>query len=126
MEQLCHQVLVLHRGKLIRDITMDPAHSGNQGTVRLRASIAMNEKLLAPHLKALPCVRRIKILPTMDTQVTEVSMECDATGEEDPQTQLFRLLCALNAPIRMLTSEQDSLESIFLRITAGDGEEAVL
>ena len=37
---------------------------------------------------------------------------------DDPQGQLFRLLCALDAPLRMLVQERDTLESAFLKATA--------
>ncbi len=87
-------------------------------TVRLRASIVMREKLLIPALRSLPCVRRVKALPTWKIEVSEVELECDAAAEPDPQTQLFRLLCGLDAPIRMLVEEQESLETVFLRTTA--------
>ena len=42
---------------------------------------------------------------------------CDASAVPDAQTQLFRLLCGLDAPIRMLVEEHDSLETVFLRAT---------
>jgi len=44
-------------------------------------------------------------------------LECDASAVPDAQTQLFRLLCGLDAPIRMLVEEHDSLETVFLRAT---------
>ena len=90
--------------------------------IRLRASIALRERQLLPALKSLPCVRRVKALPTMDAEVSEVLLECDATGEDMPQAQLFRLLCGLDAPILSLVRQRDTLEEVFLRLTA---EEAI-
>ena len=90
--------------------------------IRLRASIAMKERLLLPALKGLPCMRRVKVLPTMNVDITEVQLECSRDGGDrgDPQTQLFRLLCALDAPLRTLTTQQDTLEEVFLRATSED------
>ena len=90
------------------------------GVIRLRAAIAMREKQLLPALKGLPCVRRVKVLPTQDVTITQVELECSATDNDrgDPQTQLFRLLCALDAPLRLLTPVKDTLEEVFLRATA--------
>ena len=92
------------------------------GALRLRASIALDQKTLLPALQSLPCVQRVKALPGTTKAVTEVLLECDPAASPDPQTQLFSLLCGLNAPLRMLTQERSTLEEVFLRITSADGE----
>ena len=90
--------------------------------LRLRASIAAPERTLLPALRSLPCVQRVKALPGSTKEVTEVLLECDPAASPDAHTQLFSLLCGLNAPLRMLTQERSSLEDAFLRLTATDGE----
>lgn len=122
VQQLCQRVIILHRGRLVRESDLDALEGGD--CVRLRASIAMEEKRLMPALKSLPCVRRVKALPRREEGVSEVFLECSAaqSGQEDAQTQLFHLLCALDAPLRMLTPQRDSLEDVFLRLTNDDGE----
>ena len=118
IQQLCQRVIILHKGKVIREADMAEL-TETAGMVRLRASIAMKEKQLLPALKGLDCVRRVKVLPSVDAHITEVELECDAQGDRgDPQTQLFRLLCALDAPLRMLVPQRDTLEEVFLRATA--------
>ena len=119
IQQLCQRVVMLHRGKLIREADM--AELTDTGDViRLRASIAMKERQLLPALQGLPCVRRVKALPTMNVDISEVLLECSRDGGErgDPQTQLFRLLCALDAPLRLLTPQRDTLEEVFLKATS--------
>ena len=49
-------------------------------------------------------------------------LECDPAASPDAETQLFSLLCGLNAPLRLLTPERSTLEEVFLRITANDSE----
>ena len=122
IQQLCQRVIILHKGRLIREADMADL-TGDGETIRLRASIAMKESLLQPALKGLACVRRVKVLPTADANVTEVELECLRDGGErgDPQTQLFRLLCGLDAPLRMLVQKRDTLEEVFLKATA-EGE----
>lgn len=118
IQQLCQRVVILHKGRLIREADMAEL-TGEDGVIRLRAAIAMKEKQLLPALKGLPCVRRVKVLPTMDVNITQVELECAPGGDRgDPQTQLFRLLCALDAPLRMLMPVKDTLEEVFLRATA--------
>ena len=120
IQQLCQRVIILHKGKLIREADMAGLTEGGD-TVRLRASIAMKEKQLLPALNGLECVRRVKVLPSADANITEVEMECSRSGDRgDPQTQLFRLLCALDAPLRLLVPQRDTLEEAFLRATAED------
>lgn len=119
IQQLCQRVIILHKGKLVREADM--AELTDTGDIiRLRASIAMKERLLLPALKGLDCVRRVKVLPTPDADITEVELECTRENGErgDPQTQLFRLLCGLDAPLRMLVQQRDTLEEVFLRATA--------
>ena len=123
IQQLCQRVIILHRGKLIREADMrELTDTGD--TVRLRVSIALGERQLVPALKSLPCIRRVKTLPTADAAVTEALLECSPGDEAHgtPQAQLFRLLCGLDAPILMLVQERDTLETAFLRATA---EEAI-
>lgn len=117
IQQLCQRVLILNHGHLEYEADMKSLKQTGE-TVRLRASIVMREKQLIPALRSLPCVRRVKALPTWKIEVSEVELECDAAAAPDPQTQLFRLLCGLDAPIRMLVEEQESLETVFLRTTA--------
>ena len=119
IQQLCQRVIILHKGKLIREADMT-ALTDDSGAIRLRASIALGQKELLPALQSLPCVRRVKALPGPSRSVTEVLLECDPSASPDPQTQLFSLLCGLNAPLRMLTQERDTLEEAFLRLTAED------
>ena len=117
IQQLCQRVVILHKGRLVREADMSELTETGD-VIRLRASIAMKERQLVPALGSLPCVRRVKTLPTADAAVTEVLLECNATGDERPQAQLFRLLCGLDAPILTLVQERDTLEEAFLRATA--------
>lgn len=119
IQQLCQRVVILHRGRLVREADM--AELTDTGDViRLRATIAMRERLLLPALKGVNCVQRVKVLPTTNADFTEVLLECRTAGNDrgDPQTQLFRLLCGLDAPLRMLTQQRNTLEDVFLRATA--------
>jgi len=113
IQQLCQRVVILHQGRLVREADM--AELTDTGDViRLRMSIAAKERILVPALQSLPCVRRVKTLPTMDVNITEAVIECTL---DDPETAIFRLLCGLDAPIRRMIREQESLEAAFLKAT---------
>ena len=119
IQQLCSRVVILHHGQVVREADMAEL-TGEDGTLRLRASIALPERELLPGLRGLACVRRLKTHPSTDPAITEVTLICDPAGggRGDPYTQLFRLLTALDAPIRQLTPEHETLEEVFLRVTA--------
>lgn len=122
IQQLCQRVIILHKGKLIREADMrELTDTGD--ILRLRASIATGNRQLVPALRGLPCVQRVKVLPSATLAVTEVELECTTLSDRgDPYTQLFRLLCGLDAPLRMLVQQRDSLEEVFLRATAESDE----
>ena len=53
-----------------------------------------------------------------ETDTAEFLLTCKIADEQGKATdQVFRLLAGLNAPIRMMTEEKDTLEDIFLRNT---------
>ena len=120
IQQLCQRVIILHHGRMVREADMNSL-TEEGSSLRLRASVALGQKQLLPALQSLPCVQRVKTLSAKDS-MTEVLLECDPAVSPDPEAQLFSLLCGLNAPLRMLTRERSTLEEVFLRITAGDGE----
>lgn len=121
IQQLCQRAIILHKGRMVREADMT-ALTETEGKLRLRASIALAQKELLPALQSLNCVQRVKALPGVKKGLTEVLLECDPAASPDPQTQLFSLLCGLNAPLYMLQQERNSLEDAFLQLTAGSGE----
>ena len=117
IQQLCQRVIILHRGKLIREADMAEL-TGAGNALMLRASIKGRQQELLPALLSLPCVRRVKPLKQSAPGITEVSLECDPAASPDAQTAIFRLLCAMDAPIMQLVTQQDTLEDAFLRATS--------
>lgn len=119
IQQLCQRVIILHRGKLIREADMrDLTDAGD--ALRLRASIKGRQQELLPALLSLPCVRRVKPLKQLVPDITEVSIECERDASPDAQTAIFRLLCAMDAPLMQLVTERDTLEDAFLRATSAE------
>ena len=114
VQQLCTRVAILHQGRLVREGSLEELQGGSR-RLRLEA-LGAPEKLL-PALRGLPGVQRVLPQETGEAGVTAVFLECEEKAEISEA--LFRLLCALDAPIRLLAPERDSLEEIFLRLTAG-------
>lgn len=110
IQQLCQRVVILHRGRLVKEADMSQLGEGGK-VLRLRAAIAKEGTILLPALKSLPCLQRWKVLPSQMEGVTRLEMECTTEHNDrgNPQTQLFRLLCGLDAPILSLTTVTDTL-----------------
>lgn len=119
IQQLCQRAVILHRGKLIREADMGELTDTSEA-LRLRASIKGRQQALLPALLSLPCVRRVKPLKQQLPGVTEVSIECERNATPDAQTAIFRLLCAMDAPLMQLITERDTLEDAFLRATSAE------
>ena len=119
IQQLCQRAVILHRGKLIREADMGELTDTSEA-LRLRASIRGRQQALLPALLSLPCVRRVKPLKQQLPGVTEVSIECERIATPDAQTAIFRLLCAMDAPLMQLVTERDTLEDAFLRATSAE------
>ena len=119
IQQLCQRAIILHRGKLIREADMAELTDAGDALV-LRAAIKGRQQELLPAILSLPCVRRVTPLKQETPGVTEVSIECEPVASPDAQTALFRLLCAMDAPIMQLTTVRDTLEDAFLRATSQD------
>ena len=119
IQQLCQRAVILHRGKLIREADMGELTDTSEA-LRLRASIRGRQQALLPALLSLPCVRRVKPLKQQLPGVTEVSIECERNATPDAQTAIFRLLCAMDAPLMQLVTERDTLEDAFLRATSAE------
>lgn len=117
IQQLCQRVIILHRGKVIREADMTEL-TGAGDALMLRASIKGRQQELLPALLSLSCVRRVKPLKQSAPGITEVSIECEPASSPDAQTAIFRLLCAMDAPIMQLITQQDTLEDAFLRATS--------
>ena len=123
VQQLCTQVAILHRGQVVRQAALEELDEGRVLTLRLQAEGPASS--LIPALKGLPCVRRVRVVSGSGPDLTACVLTCDPEpdpGRGDAQAQIFRLLCAMDAPIRLLAPEGDSLEEVFLRLTRGEEE----
>lgn len=115
VQQICTRAVILHGGRIKRSLRLD---TGDEGTRRLRLRAAGEEETLKRALGALPCVREIETLPAETEGEACFRLVCEGTeGNGRAEDRIFRTLAGLDAPIRSLQEEQDTLEEIFLRET---------
>lgn len=114
VQALCDRVIILHHGRIVCDSDL----KGLQSTGALRLDARGGEKKLLPAVKALDGVKAVSLLPAPETGAVSLRLEYDP--EKPVREALFRLLAGLDAPILRLQEAENSLEEVFLRVTAGD------
>jgi ABC-2 type transport system ATP-binding protein len=115
VQQLCSRVIILNESRLVRsiDLTEQP-----KDTIRLRVRAAGRKETLLNALNGLQCVRQAESAASPEKDTAEFVLTCLTADEHGRATdQVFRLLAGMDAPIRMMTEEKDSLEEIFMRNT---------
>ena len=115
VQQLCSRVIILHEGRLIRSLDLAET-DGETMVLRLRA--AGRKEALENALRALNCVRQAETQESPEEGTAEFRLTCSRTDANGRATdQIFRMLADMNAPIRMMREERDTLEEVFLRET---------
>ena len=114
VQLLCSSVLILHEGRLVRSFRL----TGEQrDEIRLRLRATGRENELAAALRSIACVRAVEPLDTAEGEA-----EFHLTGAKEDERgrledQVFRLLSAMDAPIREMRREKENLEEVFLEST---------
>jgi len=86
--------------------------------LRLRLRAAGRKSALLEALRGLECVISVEGAECPEDGAAEFVLVCrPGDGQGKATDQVFRLLAGMNAPIRMMREEQDTLEEIFLRNT---------
>ncbi|MCR5567513.1 MAG: ABC transporter ATP-binding protein [Clostridiales bacterium] len=115
VQQLCSRVIILNEGRMVQSIDLAEE---KKDVLKLRLRAAAKREALLNALKGLKCVMSAEAVKSPEEGTAEVVMECRPADESGRATdQIFRLLAEMNAPIRMLNEERDTLEEIFLRET---------
>ena len=115
VQQLCTRVIILNEGRMVQSIDLN---GERKDTVRLRLRAAAKKEALLNALKGLKCVLDAEYAGSPEEGTAEVVLECRPADELGRATdQIFRLMAEINAPIRMLNEDRDTLEEIFLRET---------
>ena len=115
VQQLCSRVIILNEGHLVQSIDLKEE---KKDTVKLRLRAAIGRDKLLKGLRGLKCVISAEAADSPEEGTAEAVLECRPVDERGRATdQIFRLLSEMDAPIRMMTEEKDTLEEIFLRST---------
>ena len=115
VQQLCSRVIILNGGKMVQSIDLN---GKKDDTMKIRLRAAAGKETLLNALKGLKCVISAAAADSPEEGTAEVVIECRAADEQGRSTdQIFRLLAGMDAPIREMREERDTLEEIFLKNT---------
>ena len=115
VQQLCSRVIILNEGKAVQSIDL---REEKKDVLKLRLRAALGRDKLLTAVKGLDCVLSAAAVPNPEEDAAEIVLECRPADEQGRATdQIFRLLAGMDAPIRLLQEERDTLEEIFLRET---------
>ena len=115
VQQLCSRVIILNEGRMVQSIDLTEKQ---EDTLKLRLRAAAGKAALLNALKGLQCVISAEAAVSPEEGTAEIMLVCRPADERGRATdQIFRLLAEMNAPIRELREERDTLEEIFLRET---------
>ena len=112
VQQLCSRVIILQEGRTVLDMDRDEKQGS---TANLVLTAAGDEGRILAALRELPVVRKAEGHGGSDgTEVRLQVIRQDENGRAEDQ--IFRVMARLNAPIRQLREEQDTLEEVFLKV----------
>ena len=119
VQQLCTHAYILHEGKLIRKFVLGADEDGEQQDgIRIQLSAKGDAGELAKAIRSIGCVNQAEALPGKEPGVAEIRIAGKKQDERGLMTdQVFYLMAAMNAPIRRMEPERDSLEQVFLEAT---------
>ena len=115
VQQLCSRVIILNEGRMVQSIDLTEK---KDDVMKIRLRAAAGKEALVNALKGLKCVLNAETAQSPEEGTAEVVIECRPADEQGRATdQIFWLMAEMNAPIRMMNEERDTLEEIFLRET---------
>ena len=120
VQQLCSRVIILDKGRMVRDFDRNEPETG---TLRIRLKIAGGEDAVMARLQHLDADIRAELLPGEENGVTEARLVMETGGDAGAATdRVFRMLAGAGIPVRMMKEEKETLEEVFLRETDKNNE----
>lgn len=113
-EAVSQRVLIIHRGRIAASDTTDGLRARRQAAARVVAEIAGPADAVEAALSALPGVRQVAL------QESAGWLRCQLTCSEEGAVReaVFACVCARGWRLRGLQSERETLEDLFVALTA--------
>lgn len=115
---VCDYVMIISDGKLVASDTPDNLSKRMTGCV-LDVSVKGKEETVVNALRKIKKANEVEVLSSTEAGVVKVRI----TSDDDVRSEVFFALCEIKTPIMELSSNNMSLEDIFLKLTEKDETE---
>jgi len=120
VEQTCHRVIIIDRGKIVAVDTPQNLRSQIQGGARVFIEVEGPAPDVLAAVKAMPGVAEVRIV---SQEESKGSFHIDVEGGKDIRRELARAIVQAGWGLLELQSEKMSLEDIFIKLTTAEAEE---
>jgi ABC-2 type transport system ATP-binding protein len=117
VEQTCHRVIIIDRGKIVAVDTPQNLRSQIQGGARVFIEVEGPVAEVLAAVKALPGVADVRIV---SQEAAKGSFHIDVEGGKDIRRDLSRAVVQAGWGLLELQSEKMSLEDIFIKLTTAE------
>jgi len=120
VEQTCHRVIIIDRGKIVAVDTPQNLRSQIQGGARVFIEVEGPAPDVLAAVKAMPGVAEVRIV---SQEESKGSFHIDVEGGKDIRRELARAIVQAGWGLLELQSEKMSLEDILIKLTTAEAEE---
>jgi len=113
LSEMCDEIVVIDRGKLIAHGHVETIQAQLQGDKRIKVKVMKELELARAFFEEDPLISAIEV----EKEKNEISFNYKGTDEE--QVELLRKVFLSNIPIYSFTAEEKDLEDVFMAITKG-------
>jgi len=117
---VCEKVIIIDKGKIVAEDTLDNLQKGIGETSRLIVRVAGSEAVSIRNIRDIYGVKFAESLGTKESGTVDILIECDK--QNDVRRPLFNTMAKAGLPLLMIKYVDVTLEDIFLKIT-GSGRE---
>ena len=117
---MCDRIIVISDGRIVADDTEENLSKSLSGEYGYTLRAEGEEATLRELVESVPGVGRAEAIGSREPGTVDFLIEPE--GEEDIRRPLFHAFAQAGIPILGLKSNELSLEDIFLRLVAGEGQ----
>lgn len=114
----CDRIIVISDGKLVADAKTSELSSSTSGQEKLSLTIEGSSSTVVSAIKNIPAVIRVSKAADKDG-IAKYLVEYEK--DSDIRREVFNAMARNNCPILEMTSGNETLEDMFLKLTSGSG-----
>ncbi len=118
----CDRILVISNGKIVADAKANELSASTAGEEKLALIVEGNSSDITSAIKNIPAVIRVSKVADKGDNSAKYMVEYEK--EYDIRRDVFNAMARINCPILDMQSGNETLEEMFLKLTAGNSYKA--